>query len=415
MRFFIVLFSLVVLFSGGETVAETPPASGLPAALAAAVHNHPAIKGKLAELASQRYRIATAKSSRYPTISGEMNTQDDGNNYGNVQISQPLWAFGKIDTPIAQAKAQLRVEQLSLLQVQRQLVEQTVIAYAQLQGGQQRLRIADESIAEHQTLFKQIERRQSGQLASAADVRIAFSRLAQAESKRERIIGELQRYAAQLQALTQVEVASCEPIDKTLATLPGQPFIEEQARTKHADIRFKQEQIKVVQYNVDYEKIASMPTLYAQATRYFLDSSAADETQVGLSLEGTISGAGFGIWNRVKSAKAQVDAARQDLNSTRNDVALRIDNLLTSRSMQSRLARSQQLSVDAVLETKESYLRQYDSGRKTWLEVLNIQRELTDQKLQLAQAESDQLIYTLQILSLIGRLDSIAGIEVATE
>ena len=58
-----------------------------------------------------------------------------------------------------------------------------------------------------------------------------------------------------------------------------------------------------------------------------------------------------------------------------------------------------------------SYQRQYESGTKSWLDLLNVQRELFEQRRQLVQAQTDWQIYSLQLLARIGGLDSLAGIQ----
>ncbi|PLX88029.1 MAG: transporter [Desulfuromonas sp.] len=408
-RFLFFVSVLLLLFSVSVAVADQVEIE-LTSALKAAMNNHPAIKGKLAEMQAQGYRIDTAKSGRYPNMSGQVSAQDDGNQYGSLRVRQPLWAFGKIDTPIVVAKAQQGIEQLKLLQVQRQVLEQTAVAYAQVRGVQQRLQVAEENIGEHQKLFERIERRQVGQLASETDARLAFSRLTQAKSQRERIAGELQVAIAELESLTRVSMTLDQPPNFASVLLPERGSIGALADKYHADIRVKKAEIKVAKYNVALEKIASTPTLYAEAEWDFFDSSATDKTRVGLRLEGSLEGIGLGIISRVKSASSQVDVARQDLQMTRNDVALRITSLLTNLALQERVKRAQRASVDAVQETRESFYRQYDSGRKTWLEVLNIQRELTEQRLQLAQADSARFDLNLRIAALIGGLDGMAGI-----
>ena len=84
---------------------------------------------------------------------------------------------------------------------------------------------------------------------------------------------------------------------------------------------------------------------------------------------------------------------------------------MTNRSVQALLTQAQQESVDALDETLSSYMRQYESGRKTWLEVLNTQRELTEQRIQLTQTQSDWLVTSLRIAAITGMLDSISGIQ----
>ena len=64
-----------------------------------------------------------------------------------------------------------------------------------------------------------------------------------------------------------------------------------------------------------------------------------------------------------------------------------------------------------VSEQKElfaSYQRQYDAGSKTWLDLLNMQRELNEQHLQKAQADNEWLIASLKLAALTGRLDQVA-------
>ncbi len=407
----VAIFGLCLLSPGRPALADSGVKAGLPAALAATLVNHPAVSGKRAELAGQGFSVGSAKSQRYPNLSGQVSSRDSGRRYGSLRLRQPLWAFGKIDIPIAREKERYRAEELRLLQVQRRLLEQAAMAYAAILGLRQQVLIADENLVEHRKLYQRIERRQGGQMASEADVRLAYSRLSQAEAQRERIASELQSAMTGLRALTQIEIETSAPVDPSLLELPETERIKSLAQKHHADILFKQRLIDVAKYGVAYEKVSAAPTLYAEAERDFFDSATADETHFGLVLEGSLGGAGLGIVSRVKSASAQVDAARQDLRSTRNDVRLQMDRLLTDRSLQTRLQRAQQAAVDAVRETRESYLRQYDSGRKSWLDVLNIQRELTEQRLQLAQAGSNGQTLSLRMAALIGRLDAVAGME----
>ena len=410
MRWMVCVVGLCLLLPGARALATPPGGTGLLPALMAALKNHPAVKGVQSELAGQGFNIDTARAERYPNLSGQFSKQDDGSDYGTLQLRQPLWAFGKIDIPIAQAKEQYRVKELGLLQVQRQLLEETAAAYAAVLGTRRQLAVADENIAEHQTLYQRIERRRAGKLASDADVQLALSRLSQAESQREKLSGALRVALAELRALTQIEINADTPVDPNLLTLPDPAGVKSLARKNNADILLKQQLIEVAKNTVRLEKVASTPTLYAEAERDYLDSTNANETRLGIVIEGRLGGAGLGIFSRVKSASARVEAARQDLGSTRNDVELRIDNLLTNLSLQSRLQQAQRHSVSAVRETRASFMRQYDTGRKTWIEVLNIQRELTEQRLQLVQADNGWLSLSLRIAVSIGQLDAAVGI-----
>ena len=69
----------------------------------------------------------------------------------------------------------------------------------------------------------------------------------------------------------------------------------------------------------------------------------------------------------------------------------------------------QGLSVQALKGILASYKRQYEAGQKAWMDVLNMQREYSDQLLQQAQAQSEWLTYSLKLAAMTGTLDPLAS------
>lgn len=392
--------------------AEGQPPLGLAAALQAVMAYNPAVKGKQAEVNSQGYAIDSAKAGRLPSLSAQANNLNDQYEQGTLRLQQPLWAFGKIDTEIKHAKANYNSEQFGLLDVRRQLIEKTAIIYAQIEGIQQRMAVARLNIEEHEQLYQQIKRRQAGQLASEADMHLAYSRFIQARAQLVSIQGGLQVALNELQALTQVAVAVDQPIDKRLTSLPSLAQIVDLALKNSAEVRYKRKYLEVVRLNVKREKVAALPTVYYRMDYEFLDNPGNDErTSNGFVIEGNLDGFGFSALGRVKGAAARQVAAQEDLNATLNDVRSRVNNLMSNRSVQQLLIKSQREVVTVVESTMASFLRQYDSGLKSWIDVLNTQRELTELRLGLAKIENDWLIISLRIAALSGGLDQLAGIE----
>ena len=78
--------------------------------------------------------------------------------------------------------------------------------------------------------------------------------------------------------------------------------------------------------------------------------------------------------------------------------------------MQAGLVAAQLESTQAVTDLLASYQRQYAAGTKAWMDVLNIQRELTEQRLQWAQASNDWLIHSLRLSAMTAGLDAAAGL-----
>ena len=408
-------FYITLLFVHTASADVVIPTSGLRSAIEAAVNNHPSVQEKIAELESAGFDIKTAESGRYPTLSGQVGTSDNGDNQGTAAIEQPVWAFGKIDIPIQQAEAEYKAARISLLQIYRELIENTAAANARVQGLTKKLKVADDNIVKHQQLFERIKRRQKGKMATDADMQLALSRLMQARVSRETLLEELEVAIEELRTLTLTNLDIENPEEDLYLHIPEPVAIRKLADAKHADILYDQEKIELAKQEVAYEKIASTPTVLIKAGHEFLDFAGDDRSSIGLFIEGSVDGLGLGIAGRVNAARSNVQAAKESLKTTRNKVNLRINSLLSSLKFQDRIKQSQLTSITAVAKTLDSYLRQYETGRKSWLEVLNMQRELTNQRLGLVQTENDYETTGLRICALIGELDEAAGVAGLTD
>ncbi len=406
------LLVLIFLGSSGlplmaaEKISSSAVDQGLVFALQATLTYHPAVKGKQAELDAQSYTVDSAKAGRYPTLSLQANNLNDELNQGSVRLQQPLWTFGKINNAIQRAEANYTAEQWALLQVQRQLIEQTAVTYARVQGIKAREQVADENVTQHEQLFQRIQRRQKGLLDTEADVMLARSRLVQARVQRQNIRGELLVALSELQSLTQIFVAADSPVDEQLAELPTVQKVELLALDNSADLQLKRERLKVAELAIKQEKSALKPNLYLQVDHDVGDSQInTQRTRYGINFVANYEGLGFTGRGQVKIAVARSNAARYDVDATLNDVKQRVSMLMLNRKVQQDSLVSQREVVDSIGETLASFMRQYQSGRKTWVEVLNTQRELTQQRLQLSQIHNDWLILSLRVATLIGNLD----------
>jgi len=134
-----------------------------------------------------------------------------------------------------------------------------------------------------------------------------------------------------------------------------------------------------------------------------------NEDRAGLVLEASLDGAGFTSLGQVRSAVARRSAAEQDIDVTRNELRYRVEQLKSNLRLQNQLVEALSATVTALEGTAESFLRQYETGRKSWLDLLNTQRELQQQQLELEQSVNERLAIALQINALIGGLDAIVA------
>ena len=415
---------ITCLLCGTAATAATAGADGLRDALQATLRNNPAVAGQAAEVEARRYAADGARSQRYPTLSAQAQQYAEGDRSLNgddqsrpavLRVRQPVWAFGRINNSIAVANAEVSTERADLLRVQRQLLEGTAVAYAEVRGSQQRIDIARQNVTQHSELLAQIQRRVEGQLASSADARLAATRLAQARAMVQRAISEWQGAQEDLAALTQVTLSADQPVPSGLLELHSSSDLIGTAMDRSAEIRLKQQQLGQAEAEVDRAKTFSMPTIYLQADRLHDQPGLKNDNQVSVVFEGSLEGLGFAARGRRGEAAASRMAATQDLAAAKVDLRREIERLQRSRRLQTELIELQTQSLSDLESLFASYQRQYDSGTKSWLDLLNIQRELFEQRRQLVQAQNDWQIYSLQLLARIGGLDSLAGIEEQTD
>lgn len=392
-------------------IAVASQALGLPAALQAVIAHHPALAGKGAELEAKQYASDGARSLRYPDLNFGIGYRDDEDargdqQIGTIQVKQPVWGFGRISSQIDYADADVSVEEADLMRLQRTLLNDTAVAYTRVYGAHQLLALAGDNVEEHESLYARVERRHAGQLAAEADVRLAASRVSQAQAQLARYKGELTIAQAELKALTFRSIPAAEGISPDYLAVDGSDqAIASLIRDSSPELMFKRKQLALAHADKARARTSIRPQLSLQAD-HGLSEAAENETRVMLVLEGSIGGAGARYSAEVRAAEARIMAAEQDLQTADNELGRQVDTLLAGYRLQQTLIASQAQSIDALEDTLESYQRLYEAGHKAWLDVLNIQRELSEQRLQYQSALNELRITALRIAAAQGRFDS---------
>jgi adhesin transport system outer membrane protein len=101
----------------------------------------------------------------------------------------------------------------------------------------------------------------------------------------------------------------------------------------------------------------------------------------------------------VDAARAQAEGAQLSLDAAREDIRASVRTDLETRDAASRLVESLRLNLMLQEETFGSYNRLFLAGKRSWLDVLNVVREVTENERALADAEVQYLVssYRLQL------------------
>jgi len=411
------IFSLFINTASAQSSslsAHSHEKTGLSAALEAALMHHPAAKGQYAQLSQKEFAIDGEKANRYPSISVTANSLNEDYNQATLRVDQPLWTFGRISSSIDIAKADYQIEESATLQVTRLLLEKTALAYSSVQSARQKTLIAAENLTEHEKFYDKIKRREAGQLASKADVNLAYSRLLEAQAAVQNYKGSLAVALNELQALTRIKVATNKLISNKDIQLPNIVEIKNLAIQRSADIAFSRERLKMVEAQLAHERLSFMPTLSFRVEHELLETDPdfnTAETRAGFVIEGALDGLGFSSYSRIKGASAAINAAQYEVDDALIETIRQVENLNINRTLQGDLRVAQRLAVAALEDTMASFLRQYETNRKSWLEILNTQRELTQIRYALIDIDQQWVDISLQIAAIIGQLDTLAGMD----
>jgi adhesin transport system outer membrane protein len=345
-------------------------------ALRSAGLKHPSAQAKLAELQAANKDVDAAKWGRFPTVTVQGTTSNSQPETA-LLIQQPLWEGGRITGQILLAQASVRQAEASLLETRQSNLQQTSTTFFEILRLKERLILAQKSEAEHQKLVELIDRRVKSEISPVADAILAKARKQQSTSERIQVERALQ--AAQLTLDQWVGPQAGEP--KLPTNLPWQVKPVDQfvasAKAFSGELRRLQAAQEVAQAQIQIASAASWPGLYlvnrqALGGAGYALTGARNQTYLSLNFS---PGAGLSAAAAAEAAKARAETASQSMALYERQLEQQVRNGLSeAQSLQLQRATSQEL-IKATEEVVDSYLRQYQIGRKNWLDVLNALRE----------------------------------------
>lgn len=392
----------------------TQPAKAAEASLAMlmelAVVQHPAILQARDRLEAAGYDVEGAKWGRFPTISSETRAPTN-NTQSLTKVEQPLWTGGRISAQIDLSEANQRVARDQLREAELSVLSQLSSAYFELLRMQARLRVADDNVAEHTRLEELIGRRVAAEVSPAADLVLANARLQQAIGERIQLlrVRDAARVALQQWSLSQVTIAkplrrinvlrrdSARPSDddalvgKALAYSPQRRKLQHQLEAARAQRELAASQgLPTVLAGYQHVWGGTLPSSVDRGTAY-----VAMQFQPGAGLTA--------LTNRQAAARRE-DAARQELAGLERELTAQVQTLLSEIDASNAQLAPARTLLKGSAEVVDSYLRQYQVGRRNWVEVLNALREKAQAAYGLADVEQSRDQAQVRLLIITGEL-----------
>ncbi len=379
--------------------------------IALALSSNPLTKSQQTLVESAKVGLDSAKWQFYPTpsVSVEMaNTSSSDLLYqGDKRVSigriqQPLWTGGRLSAGVNKAEAGLAVSQASLEEARLQLGLRVVQAYGDWLSAHLKTLANEKSLATHIRLHDQVKRRVNEGTSANSDLTLAIARL-------EAISAELTAVRAQGEvAIARLGQFLGNPVDAALLMKEvASPYsltgnmqgILEQAIDINPSIIKAQATARVQEVVIDEKRADLSPEVFVRAERQYGNYTFANGPPENRFFVGLTSrfGAGLSTLSGIEAARLQHNAALTDIEvQTRAVNEQVLSDYALAQSIASRIAAVYK-SLSAANDVLSSYNRQFLAGRKSWLDVMNAARELTQTETQLADLHATQVVVTWRL------------------
>jgi adhesin transport system outer membrane protein len=395
---------------------ELPDAFDLDSVVQIALTYNPAVKASQHGLEAAGASREAADWGRYPTVSVQSqrnfwSRDASGNNPDNkatpvsLQVDQYLWTGGRLSAELAVADANNEAAQWGVVEARQALASNVVGAWRSLVSSHEIVLICQAEVARLTMHRDMIDRRVQAQVSPRVDgdllqSRILQSRLdltsAQAQRglmlKRLSVLTNLGLDAKTMQRMReagqqQAGAMQAFPNDflaKADAVMESQPAIQ---RAK-AELLAAERAVNAAEAH----RYPDVVGRYQYQTDNGTGSGSSASQSSFAVLLNYITGAGLSVAAQARVAVAKASVQRNSVEQLRDDLAATIFSEWQDFSSG---VESEAFARETVAESRaivDSSIRLFLAGRRSWLELLNTERELT-------QAEKSAAALRSQIIA----------------
>ncbi len=362
---------------------------------------HPGLQASRLQARAALEDVGASERLRWPTLALTTESDRSGNNKALAPTKvftaeQTLWDFGRVSGKVAESEAGARVAATQSELTQQDLFLQVTNAWQQLISGLEKQRVALKALGLLRGYQTQMQRRVQAQASPQIDLELVDARVLQTEVELTSALTQITQAATRLEQLSglrdlAVRARSVQPAPTLSQTDAFARLLEStdwaEVARQHTTVHKALQEREVLEQRLATKQAELKPQLYFRVTKPLDTTTTVTSTDpsyfVGLRYTPAAGLAGHveaqALATRLQGQALNVEAAQRDMLQT----------LLNDREefFNARL-RIQGLdkSVTGSEVVLESYLRQFQAGRKSWLDLLNTARELAQNEY--AQAEA---------------------------
>lgn len=374
--------------------AEAPTSAArvdenLYALVVAAISSHPSIAAARANLRASGADLRAAKWQRFPSFSIEGMMLDEKNNarQASAVIDQPIWTGGRISSSISRATAQGQAALAAYWEAVLEIELNVAQNFREYHRLSLRIDSLTDSLTQHRKLVQTMERRVAQEVSPLSDLELVRSRAAQVQQQVTVTTAQRRSVLQKLRELVGDPGLIPAPPEKLAGELPelGVDTLTERTLAFDPSRHRLLSEAKAARAEASASRASILPQLSGQ---YSYNETYGH--RVGLVLKAQSDG-GLSRFASASAAKARQQSAELKVANVERDLRDRvISDLAEYDSARERLA-STQTAADSTLRVTASYMRQFISGRRTWLDVMNAVRESSAAQNDAIDAEASAL------------------------
>ena len=365
--------------------------------------NHPSVAYAADQLAVARTELEGAKWGYYPSLSVDGTSPVDDNSQLSFSVEQPLFTAGRVSSSVESANHGVNVAEQQIDETLLNVKLQIATAYSDLLRADYRSKVATANIEALEVLHEVVARRVEQQITPKAEQTLVFARLQQAKSELFQIDGLREQAKNRIQTATGELVDSAKEFSCTL------PAHMNEARLYDAALNFSPAMSRLG----SSRQQASAEVSVAEANQWpklVLGAQHVTDTSFDGNSDSSLF---FGFRYQLQdglSVRSQIGTAQARLSAVNSSEKLLVEEL---RQQVASLVRDYQAAdnqleplqnlVTSNQDLIDSYLRQYRAGKKSWLDVVNAQREKAQAEFMLSDVKAQRCSTVAQLGLLVGK------------
>lgn len=363
-----------------------------------ASHTNPSIVAQEQQLVAAGAIKESAQWQYYPTPTFSIQQVQSGKNDFTYQgdnrvvivgLQQPLWTGGKLDAGLAKADHEQQAALSALAEAKQDIYLQTITAYAEWLAANLKYQASAKNISTHEQLYARIKRRVQEGVSAESDLTLALSRLQQAQADQYNAVIQQQASLAQIsqligQPVNEKQLKASDPVpipfnvqESLNLSLKVHPSIQKLMHTANASLE-----------EVSVQTASFYPDVVAKIEKQqgnFQIAGQDSDARIFIAVQSKL-GAGLSNLSNVEQAKAKYQASLSDIEKTKRTVTEQVIREWTNAHNLQRRLNVLKYALVSSQSIQQAYDRQFVSGKKSWLDVMNAARELAQTETQLADA-----------------------------